>query len=125
MTGISKIALIVRVIFSAGSEFSVRKRADKTRNDGGCACRPADDPALLKTGVEGMFVVSDPSPEHLDRSHGRRGLLGVVVIGGACAAQMYQKTSHYRPRLIWRSWDVCIQYSVCVCVCYSNAYTEV
>lgn len=42
MTGISKIALIVEVIFSAGSELSKRS-AD---NDAGCMRWLVDDPVL-------------------------------------------------------------------------------
>ncbi len=43
MTGISKIALIVGVIFSAGSKLSKRKSAD---NDAGCLRWLVDDPVL-------------------------------------------------------------------------------
>ncbi len=43
MTGISKIALIVEVIFSAGSELSKRRSAD---NDAGCMRWLVDDPVL-------------------------------------------------------------------------------
>lgn len=43
VAGISKIALIVGVIFSAGSELSERRSAD---NDGGCMRWLVDDPVL-------------------------------------------------------------------------------
>lgn len=43
VAGISKIALIVGVIFSAGSELSERKSAD---NNGGCMRWLVDDPVL-------------------------------------------------------------------------------
>lgn len=43
VTGISKIALIVEVIFSAGSELSKRRSAD---NNAGCMRWLVDDPVL-------------------------------------------------------------------------------